>query len=242
MVFFAVANLVGTSHRHTMLVTLLATDSAKALIIVFLMWYAGKSRVLPLRLLAPREQPGVYAAMLGIAGAQLILRSQVHHLGLPSWQLESVMQKLAAFPVAAGFTICVAAPVLEELLFRGVMLPGLERNYGSGKAILQSSLLFGLFHLNPAQAVSAFLLGLLAGWVYVRTRSLAACIWLHFLNNAVAFGAGFLPALRHYDSVSDMLPTGWSGAGVLGLTLGLLLLGMFAIGRLTRRPAGGGLR
>lgn len=59
----------------------------------------------------------------------------------------------------------VAAPVLEELIFRGIMLDGLLRRYGSLKSILISSFMFGLVHLNPWQFVTGFVLGCFMGWV-----------------------------------------------------------------------------
>ncbi|RAK70720.1 hypothetical protein DLM85_01910 [Hymenobacter edaphi] len=148
--------------------------------------------------------------------------------------MDAVITRMEQFPLAAAFTICVAAPVLEELLFRGVLLPGLLRNYGPARAILQSGLVFGVFHLNPAQALSAGLLGLLLGWVYWRTDSLLACMWLHFLNNAAAWTLEQLPAFRRYDSVADLLPRGGALVFTLAALLGLLALGIWLLAGLTR--------
>jgi len=83
--------------------------------------------------------------------------------------------------------IVIAAPVLEELIFRGVMLDGLLKRYSPVKALLVSSILFGFVHLNPWQFVGAFLIGVFIGWVYYHTRSLSLAIIIHAVYNFVSF-------------------------------------------------------
>ncbi|MBW6479991.1 MAG: CPBP family intramembrane metalloprotease [Bacteroidales bacterium] len=77
----------------------------------------------------------------------------------------------------------IAAPILEEFIFRGIILDGLLKSYSPLKSILFSSLLFGIVHLNPWQFVSAFLFGIMAGWVYYKTANLALPILMHFAVN-----------------------------------------------------------
>lgn len=92
-----------------------------------------------------------------------------------------------------GFlTIAIAAPILEEWLFRGIVLDGLLKRYSPKKAILISSFLFGILHLNPWQFISAFIIGIFIGYVYFHTRNLGYCILIHFSNNFVAVLAFFL--------------------------------------------------
>lgn len=83
--------------------------------------------------------------------------------------------------------IVVAAPLIEETIFRGIMLDGLLRRYSPTKAIILSSILFGAIHLNPWQFVSAFVLGIFIGWVYYRTKKLMFAITIHLANNLTAF-------------------------------------------------------
>jgi membrane protease YdiL (CAAX protease family) len=82
--------------------------------------------------------------------------------------------------------IAVLGPVLEELLFRGAITTVLLKKYSPTKAIILSALVFGLFHINPAQVVTATLIGLLLGWVYYKTASLIPCILIHILNNSLS--------------------------------------------------------
>lgn len=90
----------------------------------------------------------------------------------------------------------IAAPIGEELLFRGVVLKNLSRA-NTGFGIVASSLLFGLYHQNPSQLFSAFFIGLLLGCIAVYTGSVKPCIAVHAAANCVSAGFGLL---------SDILP------------------------------------
>ena len=95
--------------------------------------------------------------------------------------------------------ISVLGPILEELLFRGAITKELLRRYSPAKAILFSGLIFGIFHLNPAQIISACLIGFLLAWLYYKTRSLMACILIHIMNN----GLSVYLSLKHPE-IEDM--------------------------------------
>jgi uncharacterized protein len=92
--------------------------------------------------------------------------------------------------VAAGFLIVVAAPVAEEVFFRGFFFGGLRSAMPLLPAALISGALFGSIHLaggNLAAAGMLSMLGVLLAWLYERTGSLWAPITLHAVNNALAF-------------------------------------------------------
>jgi uncharacterized protein len=91
------------------------------------------------------------------------------------------MLEIGAIPILFA---CVAAPLLEEMLFRGVILRSFLHQYSRKEAILWSAFIFGLAHLNVYQFVTAFALGLVLGWLYERTRSLWPSILLHAAFNA----------------------------------------------------------
>ena len=80
--------------------------------------------------------------------------------------------------------ICVAilGPILEELLFRGAITKVLLKKYNPLVAILISGLIFGIFHMNPAQVVGATLIGFILAWIYYKTHSLIPCILIHIPN------------------------------------------------------------
>jgi uncharacterized protein len=83
----------------------------------------------------------------------------------------------------AFLKVVVIAPVIEELIFRGIILHGFRKNYHAATAVIISALLFSLFHLNPWQMPATFLLGLLLGWIMIRTRNILLAIIGHAINN-----------------------------------------------------------
>ena len=100
---------------------------------------------------------------------------------------EMVLEMASDQGLLMFIALVIAAPILEELIFRGIMLDGLLRIYSPTKAVIVSSLLFGLIHLNPAQFVGGALVGGFMGWVYVHTRSVMATILIHAVFNLTAF-------------------------------------------------------
>lgn len=89
------------------------------------------------------------------------------------------------------------APVVEELIFRGVIMHGLMRNYSKFTAVFVSALMFALFHLNPWQFPATFILGIVLGILMVRTRNIYLCIFGHAINNGlVLFGMQYWTDLQ----------------------------------------------
>lgn len=100
----------------------------------------------------------------------------------------SNFEMMLDYKIAGFITVCILAPIIEEILFRGILLRGLLQNGTSPiVAIIVSSLLFGAAHLNPWQFIAAGFLGAIFGFVYYRTRSLWLCMFLHALNNTISF-------------------------------------------------------
>lgn len=84
-------------------------------------------------------------------------------------------------------SMALAAPILEECLFRGAIEGHLLRTWQRPwLAVTVSALVFGLIHMNPVQMVFAFLAGLVFGWLYYRTGSVLPGIVGHILNNTMA--------------------------------------------------------
>lgn len=77
--------------------------------------------------------------------------------------------------------VCLAAPIWEELLFRGLLLRSIEP-FGKKFAIIVSAVLFGLYHGNPIQTPYAILVGLILGYVATEYNIVWAMV-LHMMNN-----------------------------------------------------------
>lgn len=101
--------------------------------------------------------------------------------------LQEFFKNLEMDGLFSFLTIVIAAPILEEMIFRGMMLEGLLRRYSPATAIITSAVFFGIAHGNPVQFVSASLLGCFIGWIYYKTRSIIWAIIVHLCNNLTAF-------------------------------------------------------
>lgn len=75
------------------------------------------------------------------------------------------------------------APIMEELLFRGVILKGIMNKYSMRKSIVISSILFAIIHSNLQQGVYAFISSIIFSLIYIYTDSIKFSIVAHFLNN-----------------------------------------------------------
>lgn len=130
------------------------------------------------------------------------------------------------------FGIAIAGPILEELLFRGAITKVLLQKYSPVKAIIISALIFGIFHLNPAQILAAFLIGLLLAWVYYKTGSLIPCILIHIINNSLSvyLGANYPDAESFAALVGGNYYLVITVAAAVLLICSILIMGSMTIG------------
>jgi membrane protease YdiL (CAAX protease family) len=118
---------------------------------------------------------------------------------------------------------CVVAPVLEEMLFRGVILRGFLRQYSRTFAIVWSATLFGIAHLNLYQMATALVLGIVSGWLYERCRSLWPSILLHATYNGFVTGYyGWL--VSHAEAQPSGPSAAFLGTSFVALVVGALIL------------------
>ncbi|MCZ3366018.1 MULTISPECIES: CPBP family intramembrane glutamic endopeptidase [Methanobacterium] len=99
-------------------------------------------------------------------------------------------------PLAYNFLIVLitvlVAPVVEEFLFRGVILQRLAVKWGTTAGVLISSFIFGILH---GDILGAFVFGIFMSLLYINTRTLLVPIACHILNNGLAFGLSFIGIL-----------------------------------------------
>lgn len=88
-------------------------------------------------------------------------------------------------PLLFAFVTVIAAPLTEELFFRGFLFKGLREKYGWVNALMFSSIIFALFHGQVATLIPTFLLGALFAYLYQRTESVYPGMILHFIVNAM---------------------------------------------------------
>lgn len=95
------------------------------------------------------------------------------------------MERLLSNGLIPALSIAVAAPLTEELMFRGVIQPRLERAMPVWAAVVVQAVLFGVTHGTPIQMVYAFLLGLVFGFLRSRTGSILPGFAAHAAFNAM---------------------------------------------------------
>ncbi len=132
----------------------------------------------------------VFAALLSILGIA-ILSSELNnllHLFIPVSSETKIFDKFMQEDIAGVFiTVLVVAPLVEEMLFRGIILDGLRMHYKLATAVLVSSILFGLVHIDLFIAVNAFLLALFLAWMRLESGSLMLCVVSHATFNSIPF-------------------------------------------------------
>ena len=123
--------------------------------------------------------------------------------------LKDALTQLTGGTVWANFlAVSVFAPIFEEWLCRGMVLRGLlvKTKMKPVWAIVISAVFFALIHFNPWQAIPAFLLGCLFGYVYYLTGSLKLTMFMHFANNTLALVLGHIDSMKDMESWTDIMP------------------------------------
>ena len=173
--------------------------SFKTLVQIFLMMYAISSVI---------NQIGLAITKTAPAGGsfQLDLLAKMQSTKLPV---------AIAIPVVIG-------PILEELMFRKLMLDR-TRHYGEKTAIIFSALCFGLFHGNLTQFLYASVVGLFLGYVYCKTGKVLYTMIMHMLLNGTSSVVLLLiPVIEQQD-------TNGAAISLIVMLLLLLVLGVMTI-------------
>ena len=123
----------------------------------------------------------------------------------PEW-FESAMSQIMDAPVwITLISVSIFAPLFEEWLCRGLVLRGLLQKMNPASAIGVSAAFFAILHMNPWQAIPAFILGLLFGYVYYKTGSLKLTMLMHCVNNTMAVVASRIPSLSDAETFMDVM-------------------------------------
>ena len=142
--------------------------------------------------------------------------------------MKQLFEQMLSFSIWGFILVCIAAPLFEEILCRGIFLRSFLENYSARKAILWSAIIFAVLHMNPWQAIPAFVIGYFMGWLFYRTKSLLPSIVVHFLNNFVAYvTAGMLGDDLEYGKMLS-----WQLN--LALAVGGALIALFSVYRIRK--------
>ncbi|HET7627365.1 MAG TPA: type II CAAX endopeptidase family protein [Bacillales bacterium] len=138
----------------------------------------------------------------------------------PSYILQLLNQTEPSMGLVIGL---VVAPIIEELLFRGVLLHRWTYKWGPRRAIVFSSLLFGVLH---ADIVGATVFAIVMCILYIRTGSLLVTMLCHVFNNFAATAMDWIPLFRWDGPITinrlhSLLPYGFI---LLVITIPILLM------------------
>ena len=191
LIVTAVAGLLGHPSPVLMQIVTMALFSVVTLIVFLKLRWAvvSKSYV--------RSKPWLVLFWAVVAAVGSIIPSVFLQDMLPEWPAaiqqfvdDAESQTYQVLATRGGYiVVCLLAPVVEELVFRGAILRALlqwkpEMQWGM---IVLSALFFAVVHLNPDQMPHAFLAGLLLGWMYARTGSVVPGVAFHWANNTITY-------------------------------------------------------
>ena len=102
-------------------------------------------------------------------------------------------------------SVSIFAPFFEEWLCRGIILRGLLKKVKPGWAIVISAAIFGLIHGNLWQAIPAFIIGVILGYVYYKTGSLKLTMLMHCVNNTLSVIVSRIPAFEDVEFFAEVM-------------------------------------
>ena len=137
-----------------------------------------------------KSKTALAAMAVCMLGAALGLNFLYELLGITqlsqSYADVAEMQYAAAIPVGLLLN-GLLVPVVEELLFRGVLYNRLKKYTSYRYAIVCSAALFGFYHQNLVQGTYAFIMGCLIAWFYERFGRFHVAVLAHALSNLAAY-------------------------------------------------------
>lgn len=174
-------------------------------VLLLALWFFCIKRYKPsLALLGFRAvKPGA-AAILVVAAFLLNLAitalyntfSSYYQFDLPGYGIqEPHLPIFGANPTGMILLVIVAviiAPVIEEVFFRGFLQQAFTKRFGLNRGLLLASLIFAIAHFEFQVLIPIFILSLLLGWMFIRSRSIWPGIIFHAVNNIMALVIEFM--------------------------------------------------
>jgi membrane protease YdiL (CAAX protease family) len=190
--------------------------------------------------LCPFPKSYCIPSLLAGFGLCILLGELTAFIPMPDFVEEFFLALIQGNRIFAFLGVCLLAPMMEELFFRGFVFRNFLERYSFRKAVVVSSVLFALFHLNPWQAIVAFGIGLLNAWLVLRSGSVVPGMLAHFATNFTSvfllFPLGVLFGFSGEDMIHhDHFPWQILLVGAVSAAAGLLWL-------LRLKPAASDLR
>ncbi len=197
-------------------------------------WYAYRKAGRPQLLSASSQSLDALTITLAVVGGLLVsLSIGAFAQLLPGYDsLVEMLEGIGTPTIGAALAVVIIAPLLEEILCRGIILRKYLEKASPVKSILISGFFFGMLHLHPIHIVTATVMGFALGYVYYRTRSVYLVIGVHMANNLIAY-------LGSLYNIED--PAFLTDYGAVGILLTTAVFGILGVGTLryfgSRLPA-----
>ena len=208
----------GTLPDATALVT---AQMACVPLIILLLWLCRMTQ---------RPLPGttMAAALAGFVGVASGLSLALTPLNLSDGGSTALLGSMSR-SIGGVLLLTVFGPLVEELVFRESIQRLLTPRTGALWATVIAAASFAAVHMNPAQSIPAFLLGLALGWLYILTGNIKLCYSAHVINNALAVWLLSRPDIEARVSA-------WPAAAIVAVGAALIALGVLLL-LTTRRHA-----
>ena len=182
----------------TAFVTMLVS-SVTGIIMIYFLSNTFKRNIKDLKFsFKPKETIDTIAMMYFLNCAIGIISALLSKFGFPDTSPDFSLNGGFLYNLFTFINVVLLAPIFEELIFRGMILQVLSK-YNRIFAILVTSLLFGLLHLNMTQAVPAFFMSLVLCYMCLKTDSILVTILAHAGNN-------FLALMSVYSDTMVLIP------------------------------------
>jgi membrane protease YdiL (CAAX protease family) len=189
----------------------------------------------------PGTLPLLHALVAGTCGALVMMQVQPWLIdSFPRFkeaaeQMAKLLAPLLQQPLWVQLTVLALCPaIVEELLCRGLILQSLAKHGQRIVALVISAAIFAVLHLDPTRYLPTFVMGLLAGWMVLRTQSLLAGVAMH-----LAWNGTLITVMYGFGKLDPSRLAAWEGYTsciALGGALTLVAV-LYAFHRATRTPA-----
>lgn len=132
---------------------------------------------------------GFWLFLLSTAGIFQLLTQLIPSFNASQPQVNEFTSNASAAPNLSLLALVILPPLFEETVFRGFIFPALSDRFGVVIGIIASSALFAVAHLQLNVSIYTFVLGTILAIMYWKLRSIWPGIFLHLLNNYLAFSA-----------------------------------------------------
>lgn len=178
---------------NLMLITLIS--NAVTLLVYWIRFAVRKKKFAKEVELKPVEVKRLLPVVIGAMGFNVIVTVVINFFPWPEGWMDAYMTNSASIDgsLISWISAVIMAPVVEEILFRGLIYTRLKKGMPTIVAAILASLVFGLVHGTIIWVIYAFVLGMVMTWVFERYQSLAANIIFHLAFNAMGLVFTVIP-------------------------------------------------